>query len=247
MTKKTEQAHKYVDKELNNEETKVFEERMLADTKLVDEVTQYMELKNKIKINYGKMHSKKYQQYNSCAKEGSFYGYCKQAVAASVVVVVAVLTLSSINFKNKAAVGVEQVAKIENAPRGFTLKPVKYDNSKLMLHISSSNIETLDKALKQAESLLLQYEKQNKPLELEVIANSGGVDLLRVAKTPYAKKVLALQKRFKHIQFVACFNTLNRLAANGEDVKLLPGVTADMPVVDKIIGQIQHGWTYVKI
>lgn len=249
MTGKIEnsQVSAYVDKELDNQQAKDFEKAMLNDASLLDEVSQYAELKDKIKLSYAKEHTNKYKNHHSCERHGSFLGNCKQAVAAALVLAIGLFTFNNISVGKNTSIDELQTASLQDAPQGFKLNPVKFDQNKLLLHVSSSEPEDLEKVLFQAESLLAQYEKNNLSLQLEVIANSGGVDLMRTSVSPHAQKIRELQTRYEKVQFVACVNTLSRLAKSGENTELLPGITADIPVVEKIIGRIQNGWTYVKI
>ena len=232
--KQQDLAGAYIDKELDQQQASDFEASLFKKPYLLEQVTQYSELKDQIKSSYQNEHSQHYHNYHSCKPQGNFKGHCKQAIAAGFILLIGIFTLKSGYLNSPQAVS---VSELKQAPMGYKLTPVKLDQNKLLLHISSSDKDTLEKALTEAESLL----------KLEVIANSNGVDLMRAAVSPYAQRIRDIQKKFDNVEFVACLNTIKRLAKEGKDTTLLPGVTADQPVVDKIINRIQHGWTYIKI
>ncbi len=242
--KQQDLAGAYIDKELDHQQTSDFEASLLKKPYLLDQVAQYSDLKDQIKNSYQNEHSQHYHNYHSCKPQGNFKGHCKQAIAAGFILLIGIFTLKSSYLNTPQAVS---VSELQQAPMGFKLTPVKLDQNKLLLHISSSDKDTLEKALTEAESLLTQYKQKHRQLKLEVIANSNGVDLMRASVSPYAQRIRDIQKKFDNVEFVACLNTIKRLAKEGKDTTLLPGVTADQPVVDKIINRIQHGWTYIKI
>ena len=53
------------------------------------------------------------------------------------------------------------------------------DTRKVIVHINNSNPPRLRAALDETEALLTNYKSSNQQIEVEVIANKQGVDLLR--------------------------------------------------------------------
>jgi intracellular sulfur oxidation DsrE/DsrF family protein len=82
---------------------------------------------------------------------------------------------------------------------------------------------------------------------VEVVANAGGVDLMRADKSPFVQRVRALQQQYSNLHFIACANAIRNLRHNGVDVSLLDGVQSGETAVDHIVDRLQHGWRYVKV
>lgn len=240
----TQRAGAFVDRQLSSEETAELNLQRSNDESLNEQIEVLQQLKQDIRKSYAGAHSQHYHSRNSCTPRGSLFGRCKQAVAA-----VIVLLTGLVIAQTGALTSLESLfnPQSHDMPQGFTLAPVTADQNKLLLHLSSSDPRKLQQTLDEAEYLLNEYRASHHSLQLEVVANSNGLDLLRSSTSPYAKRIEKLQQAFDNIQFIACVNTINRLQHEGKSTTLLPGVAANQPVVDKIIGRIQQGWTYIKI
>ncbi len=123
------------------------------------------------------------------------------------------------------------------------------DNPNILLHISNDNHQYLLAALDETEKLLQRYQQLHRGVRLEVIANAGGIKLLRADNnSPYARRVRELQERYKNLTFLVCRNTLNLLEEKRKgQVDLLPGVESGASALEHVIKRLQEGWAYVKI
>lgn len=135
-------------------------------------------------------------------------------------------------------------AQWENIP-GTNLAGVAADHRKIILHVDSAEPVKL-KALLDNVDLLLAQQSKDKPVQLEVIANNYGVNLLRTDVTPYAARIEALTRQHANIRFVACGQTIHRLTAEGIKVDLLPQARIAPTAIGQIVYRLQHGWTYIK-
>jgi hypothetical protein len=104
-------------------------------------------------------------------------------------------------------------------------------------------LEVLDRA----ERYLDQAEAQGRALQLEVVANSRGLNLLRAGYSPYAERIAQMRQRHANLQFIACSQSVARFAAEGEDVVLLPAAHTAPTAIGQIVDRLQQGWTYVRI
>jgi len=118
---------------------------------------------------------------------------------------------------------------------------------KYILHISVRDKDKFKQTLDQAEALLANYENTNQNIELEVIANAGGLDLFREDASPYAQRVKHLSNEYPNIKFIACSNAVERLREQGIEPELINTVHEGATAIDQVLLRIHDGWSYIKI
>ena len=119
---------------------------------------------------------------------------------------------------------------------------------KIVLHVGSSDPEKLKASLDQAEYLLNDSRKSGRPLKMELVVSSGGLNLLRTGVTPYADRIKSMKQSYGNLVFVACSQSINRLREKGVKVDLLPEATqASDSALEVVISRLKDGWTYVSI
>jgi intracellular sulfur oxidation DsrE/DsrF family protein len=118
---------------------------------------------------------------------------------------------------------------------------------KYILHISVRDKKKFKQTLDQAEALMANYRNTDQGIELEIIANAGGLDLFREDVSPYAQRVKQLRQRYPNIKFVACSNAIERLREQGIEPKLINSVHQGATAIDQVVKRIHQGWSYIKI
>jgi intracellular sulfur oxidation DsrE/DsrF family protein len=113
-----------------------------------------------------------------------------------------------------------------------------------LLHVASADPERMKAALDRAEALM------NEPgaapgRRVEVVANEGGLNLLRSDVTPFGDRIRALAE--KDILFFACSRAIDRLEEQGVRVVLVPEANTKYSALDRVVMRLQEGWTYQKI
>ncbi|MBU1265541.1 MAG: hypothetical protein KJ946_13200 [Gammaproteobacteria bacterium] len=121
------------------------------------------------------------------------------------------------------------------------------DPNRVMLHLDSAAPDKMLAVLDQAEHLLDEAERQGRAIQLEIIANSRGIDLLRAGVSPYAARMARMTQRHANLQWVACSQTIARFSGEGQKVELLPIARAAPTAIGEIITRLQQGWTYVRV
>jgi len=121
------------------------------------------------------------------------------------------------------------------------------DARKIILHISNSNPARLKTALDETEGLLNNYRHANRTIQVEVIANKQGVDLLRANLSPYKDRISLMQKKYPNLNFMVCGQTINKLRNEGKNVELIPHTGVALSAADQINKRLLQGWGYVKI
>ena len=118
------------------------------------------------------------------------------------------------------------------------------------MHLNTSDLTKVKEALDTAEELLRTYAETNQQAEMEIVANAGGLDLLRVSQSAYAERVQDLQNQYLNVHFLACQTAMDRLRREqGIDISgdLLPGVGVTPSALDQILDRLREGWVYIKV
>jgi intracellular sulfur oxidation DsrE/DsrF family protein len=119
------------------------------------------------------------------------------------------------------------------------------DSKRLVLHIGESDPDRFAATLAYTERFL--REQAGSGAMVEVVANAGGLDLLRQGISPYEQQIVEMMDRYENLHFVACMNTLRKLQSQGVTPTLIRDVRTDQTAVDHIIERVLQGWTYVKV
>jgi intracellular sulfur oxidation DsrE/DsrF family protein len=118
---------------------------------------------------------------------------------------------------------------------------------KFMVYVGNSNPVRLKMALDESENLLETYGRVNRKLQVEIIANESGVDLLRADVSHYADRIALMQAKYPNLSLVACTQTLNKLKRRGVSVRLLPDIQSVSSAAEEIKRRLQEGWDYVRV
>lgn len=121
------------------------------------------------------------------------------------------------------------------------------DPSRVMLHLDSSAPERMLAALDQAERLLDEAEREGRAMQVEIVANSHGIDLMRAGVSPHAARMAQMTQRHANLQWVACSQTIARFTSQGKKVDLLPTARVAPTAIGEIVTRLQQGWTYVRV
>jgi uncharacterized protein len=127
---------------------------------------------------------------------------------------------------------------------GATLRSVSAE--RVLVHFSSSRREAVATALDEIEDLLRAARRDGRRIRIEILANSGGLDLLRADVSPFPDRVAALRAAYPEVTLVACNQTIDRLREKGIEARLLPGVAVAPSALDQVVRRLQSGWAYVR-
>lgn len=121
------------------------------------------------------------------------------------------------------------------------------DPNRVMLHLDSAAPAKMLQVLDQAERLLDQAETEGRAMQLEIIANSRGIDLLRAGHSPHAARIARMRQRHANLHWVACGQSIARFTGEGQTVELLPATRIAPTAIGEIVTRLQQGWTYVRV
>lgn len=236
----------YVDDELDCREKTLISAQINSDPELAARAQELAELKLAIKQAYRPARKSDRAKKTSCPERlRSFNRYCYRAIAASFLLGCGLIVGYYLNFQ--PTLNSSMSASTTGTMYGIKLQPVSVADNKVLLHITTSELEKLNAIMNQAEYLLDKFKQDNQELQLEVVANSGGIDLLRTDTSPYTQRIKQLRSEYSNLQFIACSNTLRRLQAAGKNTQVVDGTQTQTPAIEQIISRINQGWMYVKI
>ncbi len=129
--------------------------------------------------------------------------------------------------------------------RGISLREPAGVPGNALFHIDANNPAVLEAALDRAETILAKGGEQG--ARIEVVANAGGLNLLRADNSAYAERLRAMLKRYPNLTIVACANTIKRFAERGTTIHLIGEAKTDETAIDHIVQRLRQGWTYIKL
>jgi len=233
----------YVDGELGGVEKQGFRLDMERDQALAERVDALCCLKKSLQASYQQLPLLSRQ-----TDEPNIGRTWAQSMAALLLLFVGVSAgwLGHGNYSHEKI----SLASTKNAAafQGVQLTPVNFtQTNKIILHIASDNGDRLAKTLEKVEMIIAQYKDTGIPYQVEVIANAGGINLLRDDVSPYKKRIGNILHDYKNISFIACSNALDRLRLQGIDPKLIKHTKTGVTAVEQIIKRLQQGWVYMKV
>jgi intracellular sulfur oxidation DsrE/DsrF family protein len=137
-------------------------------------------------------------------------------------------------------------AALASLPGDRVVMPQATNHDQVLLHVSTRDPEDLRSALDAAESMLARARDGAPATQVEIVANSAGIDLFRSGVSPQAERIAQLLARYPSLRLIACRQSMDRARERGESVVLLPGVDVVPTALDEIIARLQKGWVYVR-
>lgn len=237
-----ETLHALVDGELDVSESELLIARMREDTQLAQRVCALRSLQSMVRLAYAEPPAPAGQA--SCAAPRRQFA---QRCAVACLILFAGLSAGwALRGLESQTVTAAAPAPVSGGYQAVSLMPAA-DPNRVLLHLDSAAPEKMQAVLDQAERLLDEAERQGRAMQLEIIANSHGVDLLRAGVSPYAARMAHMKRRHANLNWVACGQSLARFASEGQKVDLLPATRTAPTAIGEIVGRLQQGWTYIRV
>lgn len=230
----------YIDSELVADERSQLLDDMRQDSELATRLCKLQKVKDMVQLAYHTMETTKPEQTG----KQRLQCYALRALAASLSLG-AGLVIGTYTALNEAhAPTLMEMAQTTRFNAPAPQKKVW----KLIVHMNSNNPARFRTVLDQTEHLLKTSVESTRKVQIEILINGQGVRMLEDKDTPYAKKILALESRYKNIRFLACQIALDRHKdRDGFDLDLLPGVKVVSSAVTEAKARQREGWTYLQI
>jgi len=119
---------------------------------------------------------------------------------------------------------------------------------RVMFHVSHNEARRFNILLDETEYLLAQYKKNNKPIQVEILTNGKGVNLIKNETSLQAAKLQELKAKYSNLVVSACGKTLQRIKKQtGKNVTLLPDTEIVRSALHQVTQHQKQGWTYIRI
>lgn len=119
--------------------------------------------------------------------------------------------------------------------------------NRFILHIDSDKPERMAAVLDYADQILDNAGKEGVQAELEIVANSYGLNLLRAGYTPYLDRINALAAKHANLKFIACGQSVARFRREGQDVILIEQANVAPSAIGEVVSKMKEGWTYIRV
>lgn len=227
----------FVDGELAGGERRTLSTRALGDAELRRQLCELASLKDLVREAYADVDVK------PRARAGDRFARLRFAAVALLCVLAGWLARG---LAVDAPPGTPAIASVPggriDALPGLTASAT----DRVLLHVSTGDADDLRATLDAAQSLLEEAASASRRMEVEIVANRDGLNLLRAGVSPMPERIARLQARFPLFSLVACNQTIENLRERGEQVTLLPGVRVAPSALDEIVSRLHKGWLYVR-
>lgn len=230
----------FIDKQLDSDEMNDIHEALLDDKDLRERVCQLKGVRELIGYAYSEVPGSQDDIRQQRASSSIF----AKAIAASVTLVVGVLLgWTTYEYSPNAIQAISAENTFQYVANHVN---VEHGKRKIVLHIDSSDVQVVNAALNEADQLLATYRKSNTPMELDIITNKKGINILRPGMSPYITRIQELLGN-DEVAIYACNRSIAKaLKKEGAEIVLMPGVAKDKSARELIPERLKKGWVYIK-
>jgi intracellular sulfur oxidation DsrE/DsrF family protein len=222
-----EMLNAFVDGEFSGEDQRRMLERIAKDPVLNDAVCELRTTKQLVQLAYGE-----FARGQARASRGRSGPWLRAAVVAGVFVTGGLLGHVILDGTPSAD------AVTATVPDGPT---------RVLVHLNDNDPTVAFEVLNDLERMLADFEQRGEDVQVEVIANGDGLDLVRADLTPISEEITGLIQRYPNLTVAACGATIDQLWEDyGQVVDLIPGVKQVDSGVVEVIRRQQEGWAYIR-
>jgi len=240
-----EEIHAFVDDELTIEDRQRVREAIKQTPELAQMVCDIDQVQDWVREAYQDVPTVQLRR-----SRFRFASFLPTAVAAAALLMVGVLAgwvAAKTSSADEVASAPLVTASNASAPNGASGGPApvaQYRN--VLLRLSSDSPAKFRETLHVAKRLL-KTAGHDPGFELEVLANSDGLNFLRSDTSPYARQIEALIAKHPNVHFLVCGTSLKTLKKMGEQPHLLPNVSVTPSAVERVVKRLREGWSYYSI
>ena len=118
----------------------------------------------------------------------------------------------------------------------------------MVLHVTTGNKNKLGTLLDETERLLQQYKQASKKVNIDILTNGQGLQLIKAKHSPFAARIQKLQQQYNNLTFKACRKAITRLQKKtGKSFEALPETVVVPSALGEIMKRQGDGWSYIKI
>ena len=233
----------FVDNELTPDQQAEFLEAMRRDPELAREVCAVGRMKAQLRLAYADPPPARLARPH--AASGNW-----RPVAAGVALLAAGVAGGWLMHGGTQVTGdaAQRFVVLDPAGRGQAPAQAGIEETRIVFHVTNADQAVAGELLDEVEDLLRAYAADQRPLRVEVVTHSDGLDLLRRSLTVHEERIHRLARAFDNLTFVACRNTIDRLRVeHGVEVDLIPDAEIIESGVSHVVQRQRQGWSYIRV
>ena len=118
---------------------------------------------------------------------------------------------------------------------------------RLALHVDQGDIEKMNLALGNASNVAEHYMSLGEDFEIEIVAYSQGLHMLREDTSPVKERIRMLREKVPKVVFSACDNTKRGMEKReGHKITLITEATIVPAGVVRLMELQEQGWSYIR-
>lgn len=238
-------VHAFIDGQMDVDEKRRFLQELAGDAKLQEQVCQLRGLKEYIG------HAYEIQDLAGTTGQACRSRSPRQLIRTGMAAMLLLgfgFTLGWLSHGERGAWGQSSAVMEAESPDFGTAgveSALAQAQERILLHIGQADHAKFDDVLEQAERLLRTYREKN--IQVEVIANAGGLELVLQDASPYAERVRRMMSEHENLHFVACANAIEQFRREGVKTVLVENTQVAPSAVEHIIDRVHEGWVYIKV
>lgn len=118
-------------------------------------------------------------------------------------------------------------------------------DDRVLIHLDKPDPSSWQAALDSVERIL--SEDTARASKVELLVNSGGINLLQAGSAPYTERVRELARRYPNLTLFACARGMARLREKGVEVHLIDQAHTAPSALEHVVERLNQGWRYVGI
>lgn len=222
-----ESINAFIDRQITNEERQEILSLIKQDKNLAQRICELQQLKEMTQHAFDDIPQPNYDNRTKV-------NFIPRMAAAIAIFSFGLL----IGFSSIQLTGQQQTVALSNPAHSLT---------KVLVHLTSSDIESGLNTLNNLQQLLEDYQHRKEDVLIEVVANGDGIKLLQPEIKAVARRITELTQLYDNLTFAACKNTINQMMlTKGLHIKLIPEVKLIDSGVVKVIERQAEGWTYIR-
>ena len=233
----------FVDGELSPDQQAELLEAMRSDPELARQACELGQLKAQLRLAYAEPPQP--QRQGAPRVSASW-----QAIAAGFVLLALGIVSGWGLHAHAPGLGIqgERIVVLDPDGRGQAPAVAGEDETRIVFHLTNPDQAVAGELLDEVEAMLAAYQADGRPLRVEVVSHSDGLDLLRERLSQHKTRIHQLAGQFSNLTFVACQNTINRLKVErGIEVQLVPDAEVIDSGVSHVVKRQKEGWSYIRV
>ena len=131
--------------------------------------------------------------------------------------------------------------------RGAGAEEAKKKQHKIVLHVGTNDQDSMKTALGNAKNAYELYVKRGENVTIEIVANSGGLNMFREDTSPVKQQIAELRKVDPDVVLSGCNNTkMTMEKREGKQITIIPEAQLVPAGVVRIAELEDQGYAYVR-